>query len=100
MGIGAVMSTNPVMDLPLGEVVKPEIALSLQYVLDIYTVGNLLKAWRNSKNHRSIEELFDTPEQARNCVAICAHWLGVRTLATTKPVDGWWRNDEMPSVSA
>ena len=94
------MNRNPILDLPLTDVMRQEIALTLQHVLKIYTVGNLLKAWRNPRNQKNIEQVFDSPEQARNAVAICANWLGVRTLATHKPVDGWWRSDEFTSLQA
>jgi hypothetical protein len=94
------MNRNPILDLPLTHVMRSEIALTLQQVLKIYTVGNLLKAWRNPKNQKHIEQVFDSAEQARNAVATCANWLGIRTLATHKPVDGWWRSDEYPSLPA
>jgi hypothetical protein len=94
-------SRNPVLDLPLTEVMRAEIALTLQQVLHIHTVGMFLKAWRNPKNHKSIEQLFDSPEQARHAAAICAAWLGVRTHATHTPMTGgWWRADGAPQLSA
>lgn len=86
------MARNPVLDLPLGEVMRSEIALSLQ-VIKIHTVGALLHAWRNPKNHRNIEQIFDSPEQARHALATCAAWLGVQTLATANPVEAWWAGD-------
>ena len=55
------MSKNPILDLPLCEVMRSEIALPLQHVLKLPTVGSLLNAWRNPKNHRSIEQVFDSP---------------------------------------
>ena len=58
------MTQNSVLDVPLSQVMRPEIALPLQHVLQIYTVGNFLRAWRNPKNHKNIEPLFDTPQQA------------------------------------
>ncbi len=88
------MNRNSILDLPLSEVMRSEIALTLQHVLRIYTVGNLLKAWRNAKLQKSIERMFDTPADAQNAVATCANWLGVRTHATHQPVMGWWREDE------
>ena len=94
------MHRNPILDLPLSEVMRVEIALTLQDVLKIYTVGNLLRAWRNTKLQKSIEQMFDSPEDARNAVAICATWLGVRTQATVKPVMGWWRTDAFPTMQA
>ncbi|MGH7213670.1 MAG: hypothetical protein ACREIT_02750 [Tepidisphaeraceae bacterium] len=95
------MSKNPVLDLPLTDVMRTEIALPLQHVLKIYTVGGLLHAWRSPRNHRSIEQVFDTPEQARHAVAVCAAWLGVRTQAVHQPlVSQWWSNDRQTSVGA
>ncbi|HEY8748704.1 MAG TPA: hypothetical protein VIM11_12065 [Tepidisphaeraceae bacterium] len=88
------MSKNPVLDVPLSSVIRPEIALPLEQVMKIYTVGTLLKAWRNPKNHRSIEQLFDSAEQAHHAVAVCAAWLGVEIQATHQPVAAWWHGDE------
>lgn len=79
---------------------RPEIALPLQHVLKLYTVGSLLKAWRNPKNHRSIEQVFDTPEQARHAIATCANWLGINTLAHHEPVPAWWPTAEPVQVGA
>ena len=87
-------SKNPVLDLPLNDVMRSEIALPLQHVLKLYSVGSLLNAWRNPKNHRSIEQVFDSPQQARHAIAVCAAWLGVQTLATPDPVPAWWVRDE------
>ena len=95
------MTRNPVLDLPLNEVMKADIALTLQHVLQIYTVGNFLKAWRNPKNHKSLEQVFNSPQEARHAAAICANWLGIRTLAAPdSAMPGWWRNDEYPTMSA
>ncbi len=90
---------NPVLDLPLTAVMRTEIALPLQ-VMNIYTVGNLLRAWRNPKNHRNIEQIFDSPEQARHAAATCAAWLGIRIRAEHKMAGGWWKDDQAPSVGA
>ena len=73
---------------------RSEIALTLQHVLKIPTVGTLLNAWRNPKNQRSIEQVFDTPTQARHAIAVCAAWLGIQTLAAPNPVPEWWPRDE------
>src|SRR5688572_33049801 len=98
---GHMSSRNPILDLPLSEVMRSEIAMTLQHVLQIYTVGNFLKAWRNPKNHKSIEQVFSSPQEARHAAAICANWLGIRTLAAPdSAIPGWWRNDEYPSISA
>jgi hypothetical protein len=94
------MSKNPVLDVPLSSVIRLEIALPLQHVLKLFTVGSLLKAWRNPKNHRSIEQVFDSPEQARHAVAVCATWLGVHTMAHHEPVPAWWNGTEHVHVGA
>jgi hypothetical protein len=91
------MSRNPVLEVPLEQVMRSEIALPLAHVLQIYTVGSFLRAWRNPKNHKSIEQIFDSPQQARHAAAVCAAWLGIRAPAQTQPtplVGGWWRADE------
>ena len=93
-------SKNPVLDLPLSDVMRSEIALPLQHVLKLYSVGSLLNAWRNPKNHRSIEQVFDSPQQARHAIAVCAAWLGVQTLATPNPVPAWWVRDERMAMGS
>src|SRR5205814_7180099 len=80
---------NPILDLPLHVVIRQEIALPLQQILNLHTVGSLLSAWRSPKNHRSIEQLFDSPQQARNAVAVCATWLGVHMKPQISPAMGW-----------
>jgi hypothetical protein len=92
------MTKNPILDLPLSDVMRSEIALPLQHVLKLPTVGSLLNAWRNPKNHRSIEQVFDSPQQARHAVATCAAWLGVQTLATPGGVAAWWQGDSAIDV--
>jgi len=94
------MCKNSILDVPLTSVMRPEIALPLQHVLQLYTVGSLLKAWRNPRNHRSIEQIFDSPEQARHALAVCAAWLGVQTQAAHEPVPAWWRGDERVQIGA
>src|SRR4051794_2239233 len=93
-------SRNPILDLPLSEVMRSEIALTLQHVLKLHTVGNLLNAWRNPKNHRSIEQVFESPQQARHAVAVCAAWLGVQSLASQPSVAPWWIGDQPMALSA
>src|SRR6202012_573528 len=83
---GGDMAKNPVLELPLRQVMPFELALTLQHVMNVYTVNNLLVAWRSPKNQRSIEQIFDTPQQARHAVAICAAWLGVETPASASIV--------------
>jgi hypothetical protein len=87
------MSRNPILSVPITEVMRDEIALPLQHVLQIYTVGHFLSAWRNPKSQRSIEQVFDTPAQARHAAATCAAWLGLPTPPAHGPVVAWWRLD-------
>jgi len=96
------MARNPILDLPLSDVMRPEIALPLQHVLRLHTVGTFLNAWRNPKNHKSIEQVFDSPQQARHAVAVCAAWLGVQSLASTPAVasTAWWIGDAPLAIGA
>jgi hypothetical protein len=87
---------NPILDLPLNQVLRPEIALPLQQVLHLYTVGNFLRAWKSLKTQRSIEQLFETPSQARHAAQVCATWLGVNTVPAHEIVSAWWRHDDEP----
>jgi hypothetical protein len=85
---------NPILDIPLTTVLKAEIALSLQQVLRVYTVGNLVDAWQDPRDQRRIEQLFDTPDQARHAVSVCATWLGFDTFVMQKPHgDPWLAGD-------
>lgn len=87
------MFKNPVLGVPLTEVMRAEIALPLQQMLHLYTVGNFLSAWRNPKAQKSIEQCFDTPQQARHAAATCAAWLGIPTPPMVDSVPAWWRRD-------
>lgn len=87
------MLKNPILDLPIGQVMRPEIALPLTHVMQIYTVGNFLSAWRSPKQQKGIEQLFESANQARHAAATCAAWLGVRTAAAPNPVPAWWLHD-------
>lgn len=90
------MTKNPILDLPLTAVMRAEIALPLQHVLQLYTVGAFLGAWRDPRNQRSIEQVFDSPQQARHAVATCAGWLGVADASgTVSQVTSWWAGDEV-----
>ena len=96
------MAKNPVLSVPLEQVMRPEIAITLRHVLQLHTVGSFLKAWSNPRNHERIERLFDSPEQARHAAAVCAGWLGCRSTFTPihEPLIGWWRSDESASLAA
>ena len=91
---------HPILNLPLNAVMRPEIALTLQHVLQLFTVGAFLNAWRNPKNHKSIEQVFDTPQQARHAAAVCATWLGLQTRPTHETPGAWWTCDERPQMDA
>jgi hypothetical protein len=91
---------HPILNLPLNAVMRPEIALTLQHVLQIFTVGAFLNAWRNPKNHRSIEQVFDSPQQARHAAAVCATWLGLQTRPAHETPGAWWTCDERPQMDA
>jgi hypothetical protein len=95
------MAKNPILDLPLTAVLRTEIALPLQHVLHLYTVGAFLNAWRNPKNHKSIEQVFESTQQARHAVAVCAAWLGVQSVsATVSFVPDWWAGAEHVAAEA
>jgi len=81
---------NPVLDVPLIDIMRSEIALPLQQILHLYNVGSFLRAWGNPKNHKSIEQVFDSPEQAHHAAAVCAAWLGVKIAVGHDPNLGWW----------
>jgi hypothetical protein len=88
------MMRNPNLDMPLTAFMRAEIALPLRQVLEIYTVGGLLSAWHSRHGQKSIEELFDSPEQARQAVAVCASWVGQQTTLRTNVVPQWWVAEE------
>lgn len=95
------MANNAVLDLPLSAVMRWEIALPLQQILHLHTVGSLLRAWRNPSNHDKIEKLFDTPAQAHHAIAVCATWLGVSGLVSNDPARGnWWPSETSGVISA
>jgi len=92
-------SGNPILNMSLSEVLRPEIALPLQQVLHIATVGSLLKAWRSPKNQKSIEQLFDSPQQARHAVSTYTAWLGIQTPPAAA-VTAWWHGEKADGLTA
>ena len=84
------MTRNPILDISLLDIMRQEIALPLQQMLNLYTVGNFLSAWGNPRNHSSIEQLFDSSEQAHHAAAVCAAWLGMKIAVSHDPSEGWW----------
>lgn len=85
------MPKNPVLDLPLTAVMRSEIALPLQQILNIPTVGCLLDAWQDPQAQKDIEEVFESPGQARHAVSVCATWAGYQ-VAPVHPSGSteWW----------
>ena len=92
------MDRNPNLDMPLTMVMRKEIALSLHRVAGVYTVGGLLERWAaRGRGQREIEELFDSAEQARQAVAVCASWGGGQTTLKMGAVATWWAAEEAGS---
>lgn len=87
-----------VWDLPLAQVMRGELALSLASLLNIYTVGALLQAWRRQPAQEAIEQVFDTPEQARHAISVLYSWMDFDVPPTAVPVPEWWI-DEAPSAT-
>ena len=87
---------DAILNLPLNAVLRTEIALPLQ-LLGVYTIGQFLTNWRDPAAQDELSALFDSPQQARHAVAVCANWLGGR-FAPVMQADfvqqPWWRNDE------
>jgi hypothetical protein len=86
----AVRPPHPILDIPLDQVLQKPYAMQLQQILQLYTVGNLLGAWRHPECQREIESVFETADQAHHAIATCAAWLGLRTVAAPGPVPAWW----------
>jgi hypothetical protein len=86
---------DAILDVPLTSVLKPEIALALQQMLRLYTLGNLLEAWHDSREQRRIEQLFDSSEQAHHAVSVCATWVGFDVQVLRRPMgsDPWRAGD-------
>jgi hypothetical protein len=85
---------HPVLDLPLTEVLRPEIALSLQQMLKIYTIGSFLRAWDNPAAQAHIEHLFDNAEQALHAATLCTTWVGWgNVVLPAMQQQGWMRGD-------
>ena len=74
-----------ILNLPLSCVIKSQYALPLQHVLRLYTVGNLLGAWRYPKVQKRIEDVFDSPEQAHHAIATCACVAGISDRRGARP---------------
>ncbi len=90
------MFTNSIIMMPLSEVLRSDIALSLRYTMHIHTVGSLVAVWNNRQSRVHVEHLFDSPEQARHAVTTCAAWMGIGEAPTSVAVSSWWRSDALP----
>jgi hypothetical protein len=93
MNVSYHKSMHPVLDLPLTEVLRPEIALPMQQLLKIYTVGSFLKAWDNPTHQPHIAHLFESTEQAHHAIALCATWAGYSHAAVPSGTQQWMRAD-------
>ncbi len=82
-----------ILEMPLTEVLRPEIALPLQHLLKIYTIGSFLKAWDNPNHQQNIAHLFDSTEQAHQAILLCATWAGWSKAALPASPQGWMRAD-------
>jgi hypothetical protein len=84
---------NPILDLPLSAVMRREIALPLELMLHVPTVGALLRAWQHPRTRLAIEQVFDSPEQARHAVTVCAAWFGVQCAPSMTLIPAWWHDE-------
>ena len=89
-----------VLGIPIAQVMRPEIAMTLQHILQLHTVGGFLSAWREPNNQRKIEQIFDSPQQARHAAAVCATWLGVRSNLSTAVAGAWWAGEDRAVTDA
>ena len=94
------MFRNPILRLPLIDVLRAEFALSLQQLYGVCTIGGFLGAWRRPENRRLMENLFDSPQQAQHARAAFAAWLNDAALPRTAFAgQAWWRaNSHAPPV--
>lgn len=93
------MPSQAILNHPLHSVLKPEIALPMQQVLGLYTIGQFLAAWGQPGAQDHIVAMFDSPAQARHAIAVCAGWLGGRFAPVMPAAPGeierldpanWW----------
>lgn len=85
---------HPVLDVSLADVLRPDIALPLQQLMRIYTVGSFLRAWENPIAQPQIQHLFDSAEHAHSAIALCATWAGWASAALPAgSAAGWMRAD-------
>ncbi|HQY88179.1 MAG TPA: hypothetical protein PK402_05945 [Tepidisphaeraceae bacterium] len=92
-GVEEHVNNFEILDLPVAEVMRPEIALPLQHMLRIYTIGAFLRAWDNPHAQRSIEHLFESAEQAQHAATTVAAMAGWTNAAAAAPHGVWWKAD-------
>ena len=93
---GIAMVLNPILRLPLIDVLRAEFALSLQQLYGVCTIGGFLTAWRRPENRRLMENLFDSPQQAQHARAAFAAWLNDAALPQASLAgQTWWRADPL-----
>ena len=89
-----------VLSIPISQIMRPEIAMTLQHLLQLHTVGGFLNAWREPHSQRRIEQIFDSPQQARHAAAVCATWLGVKSNLSTAVAGAWWAGEDRAANDA
>jgi len=92
--LGWSMAKNPVLDLPLGEIMRSEIALRLQHVLHLYTVGNFLSAWRNPRTTRASSRCSIPRNRPTTPSPSGAAWLGINVSVSNDPAGLVWPTDQ------
>jgi len=93
---------DAILNLPLTTVIRAEIALPMQ-LLGVYTISQFLTTWRDPAGQDELTAFFDSPQQARHAVAVCANWLGGRFAPVMQAgfaSQPWWRMDEAAQNNA
>ncbi|HMO25909.1 MAG TPA: hypothetical protein PKB10_06530 [Tepidisphaeraceae bacterium] len=94
------METSAILEMSLSSILKPDLALQLQQLCAIQTVGGFLRAWHDPRGQKQIEQIFETPSQARQAAATCSAWLGQVARYVPAPVPTWWASDRDPRPDA
>ena len=91
---------SAILRMPLRHFMRSDIALQLEHLCSIHSVGGFLSAWRRPDVQPRIELAFETPGQARQAAAVCLAWLGRPALFVPSPVPIWWHDDAGTPVAA
>ncbi|MGH7178612.1 MAG: hypothetical protein ACREJC_14640 [Tepidisphaeraceae bacterium] len=89
---------DPILNMPLNQVLHRQFALPLQQILQLYTVGHFLSAWQSPRCQRSIEQVFDDPRQAQQAAHVCAAWVGLESAPLPIRVQQWWADEHGGAV--